>query len=117
MNQLIVNPTCITYDDQSLLYINATNRPEKVLKTAVIHLGISDHSLVYICLKISAPKDRRKIVKTRNFKNYYNGHFSDHLMFQLNRASWNLDDIDILWAQFNNILNSVSDTHAPEHKK
>ena len=38
-------------------------------------------------------------------------------MFQLNRASWNLDDIDILWAQFNNILNSVSDTHAPEHKK
>ena len=114
MNQLIVNPTRITSDKQSLLDIIATNRPEKVLKTGVIHLGISDHSLhVYICLKISVPKDRPKIVETRNFKNYNNGHFSDHLMFELNKASWNLDDTDLLWAQFKNIFNSVSDTHAP----
>ena len=98
MNQLIVNPTRITSDKQSLLDIIATNRPEKVLKTGVIHLGISDHSLhVYICLKISVPKDRPKIVETRNFKNYNHGHFSDLLMFELNKASWNLDDTDLLW--------------------
>jgi hypothetical protein len=38
------------------------------LETGVIPLGISDHNLVYICRKISLPKELPKIVLSRQYK-------------------------------------------------
>ena len=51
--QLITSPTCIASSTEALLDIIATNRPEKVLGSGVIHLGINDYSLVYSCLTFS----------------------------------------------------------------
>ena len=70
MKQVIADPTRITSNTASLLDIIATNRPDKVKESGVIHLGISDHSLVYqrsqLSLKVSVPRDKPKIVESRN---------------------------------------------------
>ena len=38
----------------------------KTIESGVIELGISDQSLVYICIKIEKPE----IIKTRHYKNF-----------------------------------------------
>ena len=42
----------------------------KTIESVVIHLGISDHSLVYICHKIACQKETPKLVETRQFKHF-----------------------------------------------
>ena len=51
----------------------------KITDSGVIHLGISDHSLVYVCRKVSIPREKPKIVETRQFKNFNTGNFQQDL--------------------------------------
>ena len=75
----------------------------------MFHLGISDHSLVYMCLKISLPREKPKIVESRNLKNYNFDDFNNHISHLLSNAAWNHKDPDQSWDQFKNIFNYVSD--------
>jgi hypothetical protein len=113
MNQVITAATRITGNTDSLLDIIATNRPDKVKESGVFHLGISDHSLVYMCLKISLPREKPKIVESRNLKNYNINDFNNHISHLLSNAAWNHTDPDQSWDQFKNIFNYVSDIYAP----
>jgi hypothetical protein len=47
LSQLVDEPTRVTDTSSTLIYLILTNRPENILSTGVIHLGISDHSLIY----------------------------------------------------------------------
>ena len=72
LQQLITNPTRITPRTKTLLDIIITKIGDtKIIESGVIHLGISDHSLVYACRKVSIPKAKPKVVETRQFK-YFN---------------------------------------------
>ena len=54
LQQHILSPTRITNTTASLLDVILTYcGDDKILDTGVIHLGISDHSLVYLCRKLS----------------------------------------------------------------
>ena len=70
MKQVIADPTRITNNTASLLDIIATNRPEKVKESGVIHMGISDHSLMYTCLKVSVPREKTEIRCEMNKRDY-----------------------------------------------
>ena len=54
MRQLINNPTRVTELTQSLLDVCITSNPEHITHSGVLHLGISDHSLIYAIRKINA---------------------------------------------------------------
>jgi hypothetical protein len=47
-----------------------TNKPENILQSGMIHLGISDHSLIYAVRKFNSPKCRERLKLVRNFKNF-----------------------------------------------
>ena len=47
LSQLITELTRVTPDSKTLIDLCITNSPEKVTNSGVIHLGISDHSLVF----------------------------------------------------------------------
>ena len=64
-------------------------------------------------LKVSVPRDKPKIVESRNLKNYNINHFNSHISHLLRNSSWNHKDPTHLWIQFKNIFNYVSDLHAP----
>ena len=106
MKQVVADATRITSDTSSLLDIIATNRPDKVKESGVFHLGISNHSLKHRLkntllantgLKISLPRNKPKIVKSRNLKNYNVNCLNDHLSHLLNNSPWNQNDPDQLW--------------------
>ena len=52
LSQLITEPTRVTPVSRTLIDLCITNSPEKVTNSGVIHLGISDHSLVFIYIYI-----------------------------------------------------------------
>lgn len=67
LDQLISTPTRITSNTRTLIDIILTNRPHRIVSSGVIHLSISDHSLVYAIRKISvSSKTSHTITEIRN---------------------------------------------------
>ena len=67
MTQLIKEPTRITNTSATLIDVAIVSKPENICRSGVLHIGISDHSLIYVCKKISFAKKDIKTVNTRNF--------------------------------------------------
>ena len=57
LTQLIDQPTRITEKTASLLDVALVNNPENISHSGVLHIGIRDHSLIYVCRKISFVKN------------------------------------------------------------
>ena len=53
LHQLAKEPTRITDKSSALIDLIDTNCPERVVCSGVAHVSISDHSLVYVYLKIT----------------------------------------------------------------
>ena len=67
LQQHIQCPTRVTITTKTLLDLILTKIDDtKTVNAGVIHLGISDHSLVFICKKISIPKRSQKLSKQDN---------------------------------------------------
>ena len=54
--QLINEPTRVTRMSATLIDLIFTNKKENIIKSGVIHLGISDHSLIFAIRKFFTPK-------------------------------------------------------------
>ena len=54
------------------MYVLRLHAPEKIISSGVIHLGISDHSLIYAIRKLNyIPKTgSRNSIEYRNFKKF-----------------------------------------------
>ena len=116
LQQHIQSPTRTTHTTSSLVDIILTySGDSKTLEEGVIQLGISDHSLVYLCRKISIPKAPPKIVFTRQYKNYNVTQFNNDLneVFNLPMNTSISNDPNALWNDFKTKLLSVADKHAP----
>ena len=70
LEQLINEPTRVTRTSATLIDLIFTNRNENIVKSGVIHLGISDHSLVFAVRKFVVPKSWKNLRYVRNFKNF-----------------------------------------------
>ncbi len=88
--QLIKEPTRIAASTRTLIDLAFTNKPELINGSGVIHLGISDHSLIYLQRKISIPRTEPKMIKTRQSKHYNVNNFKSDIFAQLNDETfWN----------------------------
>ena len=67
MKQVIADPTYIISNTASLLDIIQTNRHDMVKESGVIHMDISDHTLVYAFLNVSLPQ-KKSIVEIKDLK-------------------------------------------------
>ena len=56
LQQLITEPTRITEYSSTLIYLIFTNYADRVVCSGVSHIGISDHSLIYVYRKLSPAK-------------------------------------------------------------
>ncbi|CAB3979721.1 zinc transporter ZIP8 [Paramuricea clavata] len=70
----------------------------KITDSGVVELGISDvdHHLVYLCRKVSIPKETPKIIFSRQFKNFNVNQFKEDLRNNIN-TNIITDDPNILW--------------------
>ena len=112
LEQFIEEPTRITKNTRSQIDLVFSNRPEIIVKSGVEHIGISDHSLIYIHRKISIPRKQPKIINTRQYKHYNTEAFKLDLFKILLTRSQECDP-NILWEDWKEKFLLVSDMHAP----
>ena len=55
-----------------ILDVCITSSPDKIIQSGVVHLGISDHSLIYATCKLNSviKGDRQNLVEFRNFRKF-----------------------------------------------
>ena len=115
LTQIIDDQTRITESTKSLLDVCITSSTEKIISSGVIHLGISNHSLIYAIRKLNyVPKtEARNSIEYRNFKHFNAESFLNDLYI----LPWSeLDDkqnIDDMWECWNFLFVQVLDKHAP----
>ena len=56
LKNLIASPTRITKTSKTLLDLILTNNKKRILSSGVVDVQISDHSLVFTILRLSAPR-------------------------------------------------------------
>lgn len=110
---MIEHPTRVTETTASLLDVVLTSSPRNISDCGALHLGISDHSLIYACRKITVARSKPKIVETRNFKSYIPYNFNTELYSTLEMCNWKTNDPNVFWDQFKTTFNNIADIHAP----
>ena len=117
LQQHILKPTRITTTTQSLIDLILTKLDDtKTIDSGVMHVGISDHSLVYICRKASIPKETSKLVETRQFKNFNAIHFQNDLKHSFNEL-YHHTNPNTAWNYWKETFLKIADTHAPIRTK
>ena len=84
LKQLINEPTRVTPASSTLIDVIFTSHPDNVSCSGVSHVGISDHSLIYVFREISLPSAVRgnSTVSYRQFKNFDRNRFRSDILAQ-----------------------------------
>ena len=113
LEQLINEPTRVTKTSASLIDLVFTNKRKNISHLGVIHLGISDNSMIYAVRKLIIPKSDSKIKIVRNFKNF---NVNDFLR-DLSQIPWETmvtqDNPNTCWKIWKSFYLGVLDRHAP----
>lgn len=115
LKQLITKPTRITATTESLLDVILVSSNNSVLVSGVIHRPISDHSIVFVKLKVKKPKITPQYITTRSYKKYN----ADLFVTDLAKEADSLltifvqTDVDSKLNILNDTLQSVLSLHAP----
>lgn len=114
LNQLIKQPTRITDTCSSLIDVLITNNQERIIKSGVCHIGISDHSLIFGIRKVNgAVKKPAKITYSRNFRFFNKNNFLSDLLSQPWSHIQAFGNPDQIWSAWKDMFMSVVDKHAP----
>ena len=91
-----------------------TNSPNRVVSSGVLHLSISDHSLIYVIRKIAIPSKTKPTTTTvRQMKHFNAEKFRKDLEMLLSEDTMDFDDPDDMWSRWKNIFLTVAHKHAP----
>lgn len=118
LDQLINEPTRVTETSATLIDLFLTNRPDNISNSGVIHLGISDHSMIFAVKKITVPKFRETIREVRDYKKFIENDF----IHDIAQVPWDIicqfDDPNVCWQAWKSVFLEIIDRHAPlRHKK
>ena len=68
LDQVIAEPTWASINFCTLIDHCITNSPDKITKSSVVYLAISDHVLIYMTHKAKYERSGARIIKTRHMK-------------------------------------------------
>lgn len=114
LNQLINEPTRVTESSSTLIDLIFTNHADKVSCSGVSHIGISDHSLVYVYRKLSSDLSSKghSYISYRNFRNFNRDNFRN----EISQQDWSFDeseDPNLVWSNWKTKFLRVVNSHAP----
>ena len=114
--QLIDQPTRITSSTRTLIDHIFTNKPNIITNHGVLHVGISDHSLIYATHKHNTLKADPKIIESRQFKNFDCDAFIEDIKETPFHFASLMDDPNEMWDVWKSLLLEVINKHAPMRK-
>ena len=116
LTQVINDPTRVMETTSTLIDLILTNKAENISCAGVLHLSISDHSLVYAVRKFELPKSRPSIKEVRDFKYFSDSDFRADLM----QVPWDTicyDDPNTCWIVWKSFFNEILNKHAPMRQR
>ena len=113
LKNLIKSPTRVGKTSETLLDLVLTTNKDRMLTSGVVDVQISDHSLVYTILRISAPRLRSRKICMRSLK-----HFNHDLFVQdLYNIPFHImdifDEVDDKLFVFESLYTDIVNVHAP----
>lgn len=115
--QLIDQPTRITSSIRTLIDHIFTNKPNIITNHGVLHVGISDHSLIYATHKHNTLKADPKIIESRQFKTFDCDAFIEDIKETPFHFASLLDDPNEMWDVWKSLFLEVINKHAPMRKR
>lgn len=94
---MIDQPTRITTTTGTLIDHIFTKKPDIITNHGALHIGISDHSLIYAIHKHNTPKTDKKIIESRQLKNFDREAFIDNIKETPFHLASLLDDLNEMW--------------------
>ena len=118
IEQLITEPTRVTANSSTFIDLCVTNTVTKIVNSGVLHLGISDHSLIYMTYKTKHERSGKRIIEIRSMKKFR----KEQYLWDLEKQNWtdiNLsNDPNTMWSRWKSLLMECIDRHAPlRHKR
>ena len=111
--QLIDQPTRITTTTRTLIDHIFTNKPDIIRNHGVLHVGISEHSLIYAIYKHNTPKTDPKVIESRQFKNFDSDAFIEDIKETPFHLASLLDDPNEMWEVWKSLFLEIANKHAP----
>ena len=96
--QMINQRTRITDKSSTLIDLCITNSPANVVNSGVLHLSISDHSLIYLVRKAQYKRNGSRIVEVRSLKNFSRENFLRDLELKQCGNVHCFEDPNEMWA-------------------
>ena len=114
--QTIEEPTRITKTSSTLIDHHGTNSTEKIARAGVIHIGISDHSLIYAIRKTNPTTKTGtniRTIKFRNMKRFDQQQFIADLLGQPWGRVVLQKDTNSMWSCCKEMFLEILNKHAP----
>jgi len=113
LDQLINEATRVSEASATLIDVILTNNKESFSNSGVIHLGISDHSLIYAIKKFTLPKRNQIFKEVRNYKRFNESDFIE----DLSKMPWHeiqkYTNPNECWSMWKSLFEQTLDKHAP----
>ena len=114
--QLIDQPTRITSSTRTLIIYIFTNKPD-IITNGVLHVGISDLSLIYAIYKHNTLKADPKIIESRQLKKFDCEAFIEDIKEKPFHFASVMDDPNEMWDVWKSLFLEVVNKHAPMRKR
>ena len=114
LEQLIAEPTRITPTSSTLIDLIYTNCSDKIACSGVCHVGISDHSMVYVYRKLAlnGMSNGHNSITYRNFRKFDCQNFRDDIQSQCWNNVYESSDPNEMWQQWKCTFLAIADKHA-----
>ena len=112
LGQGIESATCITENTETLIDVIITNDSPKILSSGVLHVGMSDHGLVYAIQKVAIPSRQGKPLYV-TFKNFDPDVFRNDLELMPWDTISSICNPNDKWKCWKQMFDTVANRHAP----
>ncbi|KAL9986310.1 hypothetical protein ACROYT_G000444 [Oculina patagonica] len=117
LHNQISQPTRVTEKTKTLIDLKLASHPERFATSGNLHLGVSEHDLIYAVKKNMLKRPKAREIEYRSMRQFNDEAF----LSELNEVPWEsayiFDDVDDLWDHWAKFYNEVLDKHAPLKKK
>ena len=115
LRQVIESATRITENTETLIAVIITSDSPKILSSGVLHVGMSDHSLVYAIRKVTIPNRQGKLryVTSRQFKNFDPDEFRNDVKLMPGDKISSICNPNDKWKCWKQMFDTVANRHAP----
>ena len=113
----IKEPTRLTENTMSLIDVILSSHPERYAICGNLHLGVSDHDLVYAVRKNKLSRPKAREIEYRSMRQFNKDEFLDDLRNVPWGTAYIYEDVDDLLHHWAKLYNEVLDKHTPLKKK